>query len=126
MKVIFDAKQKQYITVAQLPAVRKIISDMRDYPDLNSDALTALRIASGENGGEMLKASAEIAKNCRVWNAYNDESEDIDIWLKIYGLNYSGFYEIGVYLTDIWASTGDNADELRSHMYIRKFTEENN
>ncbi len=123
MKVVFTKEQKRYITVAQLPAVKRMIADLKSEYDMNDFAPMAVRIASGTNGGKIFEASAEIAKNCRIYNMYFEGSEDLDVWLTIYALTDNGFYEIGAYLSDVWQLNGENADELREHMYICKYTE---
>lgn len=124
MKIKFTAEQKKYITVAELPEVKKIIADMKEDTGLKDYAEIAARIVSRDNGNEILKAEAEIAKNNRIFNRYTDESGTLDIWLTVYAFNsYKGFYTIGAYLSDIWESTGDNAEELREYMYIREFIE---
>lgn len=124
MKVKFSSEQKKYITVAELPEVKKIIADMKEDTGLKDYAETAARIASRDNCNEILKVEAEITKNQRVFNRYSDESGNLDIWLTVYAFNdYKGFYKIGAYLSDIWESTSDNSEELRNYMYIREFTE---
>lgn len=124
MKIKFTAEQKRFITVAELPEVKKIIADMKEDTGLKDYAGIAARIASRSNGAEILKADAEIARNERVLNYYSDESGRLDIWLTVYAFDsYKGFYKIGAYLSDIWESTGDNNEELRQYMYIREFTE---
>lgn len=124
MKIKFAAEQKRFITVAELPEVKKIIADMKEDTGLKDYAETAARIASRDNCNEILKVEAEIAKNQRVINRYSDKSSNLDIWLTVYAFNdYKGFYKIGAYLSDIWESTGDNSEELRNYMYIREFTE---
>lgn len=124
MKIKFTAEQKKYITVAELPEVKKIIAEMKEDTGLKEYAEIAARIASRDNSVEILKAEAEIAKNQRVFNRYTDESGNLDIWLTVYAFNsYKGFYTIGAYLSDIWESTGDNTEELRGYMYIREFIE---
>ena len=119
MKVKLTEESKKYITVAEMPAVKQIIKDMKEDDDIIGYAQAAARVASGWNGFEILKAEASIAKNCRVWNQYGENTGDLDIWLDIYAFDsYAGFYEIGAYLSDIWSICGDNAEELKEHMYI--------
>ena len=103
MKVVFTKEQKRYITVAQLPAVKRMIADLKSEYDMNDFAPMAVRIASGTNGGKIFEASAEIAKNCRIYNMYFEGSEDLDVWLTIYALTDNGFYEIGAYLRKKYA-----------------------
>lgn len=125
MKVKFTAKQKQYITVAELPIVKRIIADMKDDDNLQEYAQMAARVASRSNETfEILKADATIAKNCRIYDNYGENSGTLDIWLEAYAFNsYKGFYNIGIYLTDVWNICGENREEIRSHMYIEEYTE---
>lgn len=125
MKVKFENEQKKYITNAQLPAVKRMIAELKSDYDMGDYASAAVHIASGENG-RIFEAYAEIALNCRVYNYYGDDTEHLDVWLTIYALTpCNGFYVIGAYLSDVCAYTGENAAELREHMYIRHYTEIN-
>lgn len=123
MKVKFTAEAKKYITVAEMPHVRRIIDEMREDDSLEEYAQMAARVASRDWGDfEILKADAEISRNCRAHNNFHEGSGNLDIWLTIYAYNaYKGFYNIGVYLSDIWNITGDNGEEIRSHMYIAEY-----
>lgn len=126
MKVKFTAEAKKYITVAEAPHVKKIMAYMKENESdesLKDYAQIAARVASGDwNDFEILKAEAEISKNCRAHDNYHEGSGTLDIWLTIYAYNaYKGFYNIGVYLSDIWQLTGDNGEEIRSHMYIAEY-----
>ena len=67
---------------------------------------------------EILKVSAEIAGNCRIYNAYGDTGE-IDVWIEAIAKTSNGFIEVGAYLTDIW-DTG--AKDYREHEYIRYYS----
>ena len=126
MKVKFTAEAKKYITVAELPHVKKIMAYMKENESdesLKDYAQMAARVASGDwNDFEILKAEAEISKNCRAHDNFHEGSGNLDIWLTIYAFNaYKGFYNIGVYLSDLWQLTGDNGEEIRSHMYIAEY-----
>lgn len=126
MKVNFTAEQKRIITVAELPAAKEVISLLKDDTGLKDYAAIAARIATRDGANEILKAEAEIAKNHRIYNRYSEESGNLDIWLTVYAFNdFKGFYKIGAYLSDIWEVASENAEEIRSHMYIREFTERN-
>jgi len=126
MKVKFTEDAKKFITVSELPAVKRIIAEMKEDGEIKGYSEIAARVASGYNGNfEILKAEAEISRNGRVNDAYGEGSGKLDIWLNVYAFdNYAGFFEIGAYLTDIWAVAGDNAEEIRSHMYINKYSRE--
>ena len=127
MKVTLTAEMKKIITVSEMPAVNKVIRYAKeDDLTVKEYAEMAARIASGNNIVKVLEASAEIAGNCRIHDWYDNGSEHFDIWVNFTAIIDNGFGGIimgGAYVTDIHASTGDNSEELRHHMYIRKFTE---
>ena len=86
----------------------------------------AVRAAFNGNtfGIEVLKSSASIARNGRVWNLYGDGSGTLDIWIDAtVCVNDNEFIIIGAYLSDIWQITGSFDQEIVSHMYIRRFKE---
>ena len=100
MKVLFTAKEKEYFTVAEMPVVREIIEDMKD-GDLNSDITILSHIIASTGDVKVFESSATIAKNRRVWNAFSNNSRDIDIWIETTFFDkYYGFY-IGAYDMEI-------------------------
>ena len=124
MKVQFTSEMKKAVTVYEMPAVRKVIEYMNDDESTVKEyAKMASRIASGCNIVKVLEASARIAANRRVWNAYVEGSAQFDVWIEFTTFTDNGFVMGGVYITDLWACTRDNHDEIRNRMYIRKFTE---
>ena len=124
MKVLFTRKEKEYFTVAEMPVVKRIIEEMKEN-DLNSDITTLSHIITSTGDVTVFESSATIAKNRRVWNALSNDSRDVDIWIETTFFDkYYGFYMIGAYLTDIWKSDGNNSEELKSYMYIRRFKED--
>ena len=126
MKIQMTEDSRKIITLADMPAVRRLIREMKEDNYIKEYGGMAARVASGEyDTFEILKAEAEVAKNNRVFNAFFDGSENLDIWCRFYAYNsYYGFYEIGAYITDIWNITGDNSDEIRQQMYINAFRRE--
>lgn len=126
MKVKLTQETKKYITVAEMPTVLEIISDLKeDSSSIENYAEMAIQVAyDGIAYSEILKASATIAKNCRAWNVYSDHSETLDIWIEATAyVNGDEFIMIGAYLTDIWQISSDNNKEIASNMYIRRFKE---
>ena len=130
MKVTLLKEDKKYITLDQAPIVREIIADMKE--DENTVADWAKYAISApynhrEYSIEVLKASAKIAKNNRAWNALNEHSGDLDVWINATAyVSCADGYEfimIGAYLSDIWQLTYENAMEIASQMYIRRFKE---
>ena len=90
MKVKFTNKDKRFISVAQLPIVKRVIAEMKDDTGIMEYAQMAAHIASETNEQfEILKAEAHICKYYNVWNRYFDGSEDLDVYLDIYAFNAS-------------------------------------
>ena len=121
MKVAITKLSKEVITVAEMPTVKKMIEGLKDTV-LNDEAKALSNLF--ENGCEILKASAEIAKNRRVWGYYDvgeNHSKDFDVWLEVTFKSYDRFYEVGAYLSDIWQIGGEDIETLKSRMYIQEY-----
>lgn len=126
MKVKFTDTMKDIVTVAEMPAVRKVIEAEKknDEWTVQEWAKMAAGIVRPCSSVKVLEASAEIAKNCRIWDAYADGSADFDVWIRFTAFaNDDSFVIGGAYLTDLWAASADNREETISHMYIRRFKE---
>ena len=127
MKVKFAEKMKKVVTVAELPAAHKVIEAEKENDEWTAQewAKMAARLVFDDNGAKVIEATARIAKNQRVWDAFDEETRDIDVWIEFTAFSEyrSSFIIAGVYLTDLWQLTKDNADEIKSHMYIRRFEE---
>ena len=127
MKVSITAETKKFVTISEMPAVQKVVEAMKeDAFSVKEYAEMAARIASSCNTVNVLEAKAEIAGNCRVYERICDGSAQFDVWITYTAVINGGFDGIimgGAYLSDIWDYTTDNAAEIRSHMYIRKFIE---
>lgn len=128
MKVNFTAEMRKYIAFVEMPAVKKVMEYAKEDAYSAKDwAKVATRIVFDDNGAKVIEATARIAKNQRVWDAFDEETRHIDIWVEFTAFSEyrSSFIIAGVYLTDLWQLTTDNADEIKSHMYIRQFKEVN-
>ena len=126
MKVQFTADMKRIVTVAEMPAVKKVMRCANEDECTATDlARVAARLVFDDNAAMIIEARARIAKNQRVWDAFDEETRDIDVWIEFTAFSEyrSSFIIAGVYLTDLWQLTTDNADEIKSHMYIRRFKE---
>lgn len=127
MKVNLTAEMKKFITVAEMPAVKKVMQYEKENDEwiVQEWAKMAARLVFDDNGAKVIEATARIAKNQRVWDAFDEETRDIDVWIEFTAFSEyrSSFIIAGVYLTDLWQLTKDNADEIKSHMYIRRFKE---
>ena len=134
MKITFGAEEKKYITVAELPAVRKLIEQMKEYDSKTFEefADSALSyVTGGHSADKIFDVKAEICGNSRVWNYYTDDSEHLDIWVEISALNWMDggwcFVMLGFNLTDLWnVGNGDeeSINELKAHSYVRIFRED--
>ena len=127
MKVKITANSKKIITVAEMPKVQEIINYFQeeDKTPINDFAQWAANIATKHTlcNPEILKATAEITKNARANDSILEGSGNLDVWFEFYIFDkYAGFYEIGVYLTDIWQATDENNEYIKSHMYINAYT----
>lgn len=127
MKVNLTAEMKKFITVAEMPAVKKVMQYEKENDEwiVQEWAKMAARLVFDDNGAKVIEATARIAKNQRVWDAFDEETKDIDVWIEFTAFSEyrSSFIIAGVYLTDLWQLTKNNADEIKSHMYIRRFEE---
>ena len=124
MKVQFTADAKRFVTIAEMPAVRKVIEVVKeDEWTAKEWAKMATGIVCHHSCVKVLEASAEIAKNCRVCDVYTEGSADFDVWIRFTAFVGDGFVMGGVYLSDLWEVNDDNREQLINHMYIRQFEE---
>lgn len=124
MKVTFTAEAKRFITLSEMPTVRQMIESLKeDESTVNEYAEMAARAAMDGYVVKVFEASAKIAKNSRAKDNYTADSGDLDVWVDFTALTSEGFVIGGAYLTDIWDITGDNDEEIRGHMFLRKFVE---
>lgn len=124
MKVKITENSKKSIYAYQLSAARKMVEDLKEDTALETYCQMAARVASDSNAEfELFNIQAEIAGNCRVSNAYDNDSGNLDVWIKFYAFNaYAGFYTIGVYLSDVWQIGSEESNqEVKSHMYICEY-----
>lgn len=124
MKVSIPFTMRGVLTVAEMPIAKDIIKNMREDNNFDQYALSAARVASGENDNfVILNQTAQIAKNDRVQDYYSDNSGNLDIWLEFLAFSYfSGCYLVGVYLSTVYQITGQPSDrDLKQHMFIREY-----
>ena len=124
MKVKLQNEWKSLYTIEDLKRAKAIIKSEKE--DDNETAAEWAEYAVNEALKDksdyllrIIEAKAETARNCRVWNAYSDESANMDIWIEATAKTTKGYIEIGAYLSDIWQS---GAVEYRQHMYIQCYT----
>ena len=134
MKLEISDTMKRVLTVAEMPAVNVVKeafrNTLKEQKNLDWETRQAAYLATRHSGLEILKVSAEIAKNKHVWNYYADDSSDapswdIDVYLTIYAYDsYYGFYEVHVFLSDIWSTGSHNEDEMRARCWVRHYSED--
>ena len=127
MKVRLEDNYKDIYTISDFERAKLIISIAKDDgASVKEYALTMLSEAlKDENDSvkEILKAEATTCRNNRVWNLYGDydsSTYNMDIWINAVAETYCGFIKVGACLSDIWQI---GADEVRQHMFIRRFKE---
>lgn len=124
IKINLPENYKKVYTVEDVEIMKELAKNFNDQTAEEAGIADAAESLARlfDSSAKVLEAEAETAKNARVWDYYTG-AKDIDIWITIKFLGWSDFYIIGAYLSDIWSITGENTEELKSRMYIRKFTE---
>ena len=127
MKVMLTAEMKKVITIAEMPAVNKVIAYMKTEECTAKDyAEMAARVASGCGLVKIIESNAEIACNARVWDAISENTAQYYVWINFTAIIDDGFDGIimgGAYVSDLWRLANDNVEEIRSQMFIRRFVE---
>lgn len=125
MKVQITKEAKQWLTVAQMPEVRKMIAALKEDTGIKDYAEMAVVLLLGYDCGnaKILEASAEIARNSRIKDYYTDNSGNLDVWINFTAFNgYNCFIRGGAYLSDIWQlGDPDRNSELKSRMYVERY-----
>lgn len=122
MKVALEKDYRKYYTLDDLDRAKLVIQagkeDEKTAKGWAEYAVKEILANSGDYLNYVISAEAHTAKNCRAWNLYGDESEDMDIWITGLAKTRDGFIEIGAYLSDIW-QTG--AVPYKYHTYYRYY-----
>lgn len=133
MKVKITEQSKKVLRLADTQAAREIIAQEKDDDFSAADYIKMAAecwlwnsgTGAAADAGDVLKASAEILKNGRVWNAYDDESGDLDVWLEGVVETWAGYLKIGCFLTDVWNIGSDEFNQkFPALCYARFFTEQ--
>ena len=122
MKVTLEKEYRQRYTLEDLDRAKAVIAYEKENDEETVKGWAEYAAREALKGTddfymEVLKAEAHTAKNCRAWNAYGEETGDMDVWITATAETEKGFIKIGAYLSDIW-NTG--AEDYTSHMYIRR------
>lgn len=107
MKVSLEKDYRKIYTLDDLDRAKLVISFEKDDEDTPSGWAAYAVNELGDRCGycrEIIRATAHTAKNRRVWDAYGDGSQDMDVWIEGLARTDHGYLEFGAYLSDIWAS----------------------
>lgn len=126
MKVTLAKDYRKFYTLNELDIAKEIIScakedgaTVKDYAEI---AIREALRGKGDYIEEVLKATAQTANNCRVWDRFFDGSESMDIYIEATAETSYGFIKIGTYLSDIWEI--DGSANIQERMYIKYYTED--
>lgn len=133
MKIKITDTMKTILTLDEMPAVRKIISDMKEISnkEFMEDVERAVCLAMERENilgrFTVIKTDVEICENANAWDFFV-EGYNLDIWISAYAFNnFYGFCLVEFYLSDFWQLAGDtNRDEIRSRIYVKKCPFEEN
>ena len=122
MKVKFEKDYKQYYTIKDLDQAKLVIQYEKDDEETAAGwAEYAIKEAlkdSMEYCDEVIRASAETSRNCRIWDAYGEGTGSMDVWIAALAKTSEGFIEVGAYLSDIWQS---GAEPYKHQMIIKQY-----
>lgn len=136
MQVKITKKAKKWLTVAEMPIVRRIIADFKDNDESTTaeyakSAADAIMYANFKHctssATKVFEATAQISKNQRLHNYYSDDSGDLDVWIDFVVFDeINGTISGGAYLSDIWSIPAeyDSAEHKKvvDNMFYQIFT----
>ena len=124
MLVRLEEKYKDFYTIRDLERARAVIKMMREDEEVVAGyaeyAVNEALKGRGDYLRRILKATAHTARNRRAWNAYDENSQDMDVWVDAIAETSYGFIKVGAYLSDIW-QTG--AIPYSQYMYVQYYKE---
>ena len=131
-KITLPKHYKDVFTLSDLEACKKLEKSIKDNADNGKIDLSwevcCAAIAGSDShvcDTHVLAASAEFQKNSRIYDYYCDGSGKMDVWINVKAFDsYYGFYDIGVYLSDIWQYSSEDAEATKIHMFIKHYIEE--
>lgn len=104
MKVKIEEGYKKMYTLEEVRQAKDVIACMKEDESTAEEwAATAARAYTGDYIERVIEASAETCSNARVYNAYGDNTQFMDICIKALVKTFDTYLEITAYLTDIWA-----------------------
>ena len=124
MLVRLEEKYKDFYTISDLERARAVIKMMREDEEVVAGyaeyAVNEALKGRDDYLRRILKATAHTARNRRAWNAYDENSQDMDVWIDAIAETSYGFIKVGAYLSDIW-QTG--TIPYSQYMYVQYYKE---
>lgn len=125
MKVNITKRTKESIYAADLEAAKVVVNSMKeDECSAMWYAEMAAALLLDETPEKVFCASAEVMPNSRIWNQYGGvdvETGRLDVWIEFAAKKWDEFIEGGCYITDLWALCSDNREEIKRHMWCRRY-----
>lgn len=122
MKVKLEDCYKEVYTLSDLERAKRVIAIEKDDEETPKGwAEYAVREAlrgTDDYLVRVLEASAKTALNIRVWDAYGEGTQNMDVWVRAVAKTGHGFIEVGAYLSDIWQTGSVPYD---GHEYIKYY-----
>lgn len=128
MKVHITPESRLWLTVAEMPTVRRLIAEYKDseytVEELAKDALNWIICPMGQNA-RILECSASVAKNSRINDWHFEGSGKFDVWIEFVAFDqFAGCWWCGVYLSDICSVSPSNRDEIFTHCFVKRYVRE--
>ncbi len=128
MKVKLEENYKSIYTLENLEQAKAVIAWEKSEDEETAVGWAEYAVNEALKGRsdflrEIIKVEAHTAKNCRTWNAFGEDTGQMDIWIECIAKTADGFIEVGAYLTDIW-QTG--AVPYKHHEYIVYYPRQKN
>lgn len=124
MKVTLQKDYKATLTMAELEAARKVISqEKQDDETVAGYAVYAVTEALKDNKDfdyceKVLEATAETCLNWRADDLFFEGSGKMDVLINATAKTRLGFIVITAYLSDIWQS---GSRDYKNNMYVEYF-----
>lgn len=125
MKVKLEENYKNYYTISDLERAKAVIKWEKENDEESIITWAEYAVNEALKGTDefcrkVICAEARTAKNCRVWNAYSDKSETMDVWITATAKTVHGFIEVGAYLSDIWQTGSEKYKHKMNIQYYAK------
>ena len=128
MKVKLETSYKDYYTVSVLEQAKNVIQWEKENDDETIEGWAEYAIAEYNKNvkpelyvNDIITVEAYTSRNSRIWDAYGENTGNVDVWITGIAKGFDCFIEFGAYLSDIWQS---GAIDFYHHMYIERYVKE--